>query len=189
MAMPDRADVSCAGEMRRLGTFVTLGNRREPFQRLVDEVGRIALHLPQPVLLQSGHTPCERSGLKAVPFMPMQDFVSCIETAEIVIAQAGAGTILHAIQCGKVPVVVPRSFSYGESIDDHQIELARELASGCRVIVVEHIHQLLDASAQSRRRQAEGTHYEPNARLLELVHQAIRRSTRGWRRRERRTEG
>lgn len=43
--------------------------------------------------------------------------------AHLIIAHAGSGTILEALRLGKRLVVVPN----GELMDNHQVELAREL--------------------------------------------------------------
>jgi UDP-N-acetylglucosamine--N-acetylmuramyl-(pentapeptide) pyrophosphoryl-undecaprenol N-acetylglucosamine transferase len=46
-----------------------------------------------------------------------------------VIAHAGCGSALSALDAGKKPVLVARRESHGENVDDHQELLADELAA------------------------------------------------------------
>lgn len=48
--------------------------------------------------------------------------------ADVVISHAGVGSALTALRCGKRPILVPREAWRGEHVDDHQIQIATELA-------------------------------------------------------------
>ena len=50
-------------------TFVSVGNAKHPFHRLLKGVAVIASKLPQPVVVQHGHTPFESPLCKAKAFM------------------------------------------------------------------------------------------------------------------------
>ena len=54
----------------------------------------------------------------------------------VLLSHGGAGSILNAMQAGKPLVVVPRLKSFGEVIDDHQLELAEALSQQGRGIAV-----------------------------------------------------
>jgi UDP-N-acetylglucosamine transferase subunit ALG13 len=45
-----------------------------------------------------------------------------------VVAHAGTGIALMALENGKLPVLVPRRSMHGEHVDDHQLTIALELA-------------------------------------------------------------
>jgi UDP-N-acetylglucosamine transferase subunit ALG13 len=54
---------------------------------------------------------------------------------ELLIVHAGAGSVIHAIRAGKVPVVMPRRKALGEHMDDHQAEFAAALEQTGHVVV------------------------------------------------------
>jgi UDP-N-acetylglucosamine transferase subunit ALG13 len=116
-------------------TFVTVGNATDGFRRLLDAVEALADALPAPLVIQSGHNPgfVSRHGLVR-PFLPMEEFEDHVRRARLVIAHAGAGTVLHALAAGRIPVVMPRRARYAEIVDDHQAEFVEHLARAGRVI-------------------------------------------------------
>jgi UDP-N-acetylglucosamine--N-acetylmuramyl-(pentapeptide) pyrophosphoryl-undecaprenol N-acetylglucosamine transferase len=105
---------------------VVLGSWRQSFRRLVERLVEI---LPAEVetVWQTGHT--DVSGLVDAPspWLPARDLDALLRDSDLVITHAGMGASLDALSAGKLPVVVPREAAYGEQVDDHQTELAREL--------------------------------------------------------------
>ena len=130
-------------------TFVSVGNAKHPFHRLLKGVAVIASKLPQPVVVQHGHTPFESPLCKAKAFMNMEEFILNIKNAELLIMHAGAGSVINTIEAGKVPVVMPRRISFREHVNDHQVEFAEALARACRVIMIESPEELESAVAKS----------------------------------------
>ncbi|MGH6838766.1 MAG: glycosyltransferase, partial [Methylocella sp.] len=120
-----------------LSTFVSVGNAYQPFTRLIHAVTSIARKLPQPVVVQHGHTPFDSVDCRGVAFLDMRAFESAVSEAEVVVLHAGAGSVIHALSAGKAPVVMARRAEFGEHVDDHQVEFARELARIGRVVVIE----------------------------------------------------
>ncbi len=57
--------------------------------------------------------------------------------ADVVISHAGAGTAIAALELGKCPLIAPAGWPWGEQIDDHQIQIARELDDRGLAISVE----------------------------------------------------
>ena len=55
---------------------------------------------------------------------------------------AGVGSILTAIEHGKPVIAVPRRKKYGEHIDDHQLEITRELEKEGKITVVCDVRDL-----------------------------------------------
>lgn len=140
-------------------TFVTVGNATQPFGRLLEAVERLAIAgaLPEPVVVQSGHNPAFVSRACVVhPFLKMEEFEERVAAATLVIGHAGAGTIVHALAAGRMPVVMPRRAMYGELIDDHQAQFVRRLARERRVIPAWEAADLGDAVTIAR-----GRHTEP----------------------------
>ncbi len=115
-----------AREIRR--AVVTLGTMQDyPFRRLVDRALEL---LPQDVevLWQVGCTDVSDLRIAAHRQLPAQALQAAVKDADVVIAHAGCGSSLSALEAGKLPVLVPRRAERGENIDDHQRLLADELA-------------------------------------------------------------
>ena len=150
-------------------TFVSVGNATQPFSRLIDAVLKLASNLPQPVLVQRGNTIVPKAGCVVKPFLEIEAFRQFIEQAELLILHAGAGSIIHAIQAGKIPVVMPRLAKYGEHVDDHQVEFARALVQLGRIVVAEEPANLIDAIAEAQKRQTKTLHTVCTPPLVGLI--------------------
>ena len=132
-----------------MSTFVSVGNAKQPFRRLLDAVARLAPRLPQPVIVQHGHTPFACEHCQAVAFLGMGEFARRVAEAELLILHAGAGSVIHAIEAAKRPVVMPRRADLGEHVNNHQLEFARVLGETGRVVVVETPERLEAAIAEA----------------------------------------
>jgi UDP-N-acetylglucosamine transferase subunit ALG13 len=106
---------------------VTLGTMEDyAFRRLVERV----LTLLEPsteVLWQVGCTDVRDLPIRAHAQIPSRDLAVAMEQADVVVAHAGCGSALAALEAGKMPVLVPRQAGRGENVDDHQSLLAVEL--------------------------------------------------------------
>lgn len=91
---------------------------------------------------------------EAVPWMSFAEVVAQMERASHVVSHAGVGTILCAIQTGHVPIVFPRLRRFDETVDDHQLDLARKLVGTGRVILVESAEELAGAVREAPARGA-----------------------------------
>ena len=125
-----------------VSTLVSVGNALQPFPRMLDAVCAIAHTLPQPVIVQYGHTPFNCQGCQAHDFLDMPTFEDHMAKAELVILHGGAGSVINAIRAGKVPVIVPRRAEFAEHINNHQVEFAQLLAKQGRVVLVENPGEL-----------------------------------------------
>lgn len=134
-----------------MSTFVSVGNATQPFARLVEGVIAIADQLPQPVIVQHGHTTLKVSdAITALAFMNMDEFATQVDTAELLIMHAGAGSLIHAVQAGKVPIVMPRLSEYGEHVDDHQTEFASAIEDSGRIVIAHHASELEGAAQRAQ---------------------------------------
>ena len=133
---------------------MTVGNARQPFGRLLRAVAAVVDELPQPVFVQSGTTAFEDDRCEIVPFLTMREFERRIAESSLTIMHAGAGSVIHAVQAGKVPVVMPRLASEGEHVDSHQAEFARELARVGRIVMIDQAAALPAAAREALARQA-----------------------------------
>ena len=123
----------------RVAVVVTVGTAAEfPFRRLVDALAPLlapggglekALDRPVDVLWQTGCTPVADLPLHATPFLPAHELTAALADADIVVSHAGTGSALANLAAGRYAVMVPRLAGHGEAGEDHQRELAEELAA------------------------------------------------------------
>jgi beta-1,4-N-acetylglucosaminyltransferase len=167
-----------------VSTFVSVGNATQPFTRLLEAVCSLAPQLPQPVFVQFGSAQsfvCPRCA--GVGFLKMGEFAQRVNEAELLILHAGAGSVIHAVHAGKVPVVMPRRAKYGEHVDDHQLEFARALAEVGKVVMVEEPEFLLKAAEEAiNRQQRIGQALAEGSRMINLVSEVLHGYATGSRR-------
>lgn len=155
-------------------TFVTVGNARQPFSRLLEAVVAVADVLPGPVLVQRGHTLFDGSGVEVVDFIAMDRFSELVAQADVLIMHAGAGSVIHAVRAGKVPVVMPRSAHYGEHVDDHQHEFARELEKTGKVVLAHDAATIVSAARLAlQRQQMQAAQAPREAAMVGMVRRAL----------------
>jgi len=123
----------------RIRVVVTVGTAAEfPFRRLVvalvgvlgpgGELER-ATARPVDVLWQTGCTPVDDLPIRPRPFLPAADLAAALAAADVVICHAGSGSALANLAAGRFAVLASRVAAFGEASDDHQRELAEELAA------------------------------------------------------------
>lgn len=108
-----------------------------PFRRLFEHLapllapdGALAqtTGLPVQVLWQTGETPVADLPIQATPMLPAAELSAELVRAHVVISHAGTGSALTALEAGRYPILTPRDSACGEQVDNHQQELATELA-------------------------------------------------------------
>jgi UDP-N-acetylglucosamine--N-acetylmuramyl-(pentapeptide) pyrophosphoryl-undecaprenol N-acetylglucosamine transferase len=140
-----------AGRLERV--VVSLGTTRQvEFRRLLRRL--IEVMPPEAdVLWQTGNTDTGGLGIRAHRVIPERDLIEAMAEADTVVAHAGVGTALAALEAGRCPVLVPRRPERGELVDDHQLQIARGLAErGLSVSVEAERLTRADLLAASRRR-------------------------------------
>ncbi len=115
-----------AGTIERV--VVTVGTMQGyPFRRLVERAQAI-LPKETEVLWQVGCTDVSDLQIEGHRQLPARELQRAIEEADVVIAHAGCGSSVAALEAGKKPVLIPRRAAYRENVDDHQLLIASELA-------------------------------------------------------------
>lgn len=97
------------------------------FPRLIRRLREI-LPSETEVLWQTGDTDVSGFGVTGHEAIPEHEFTEAMREADVVISHAGVGTALAAFGVGKCPLLVPRRASFREHVDDHQQQIAGELA-------------------------------------------------------------
>ena len=111
---------------------VTLGTMQKyGFERAVVAIQRSLAELggakPE-VLWQTGCTQVGESGILARQAVPASELRQAVGEADLVIAHGGVGSALMALECGKAPLLLPRSHENHEHVDGHQKWIAQELS-------------------------------------------------------------
>jgi len=102
--------------------FVTVGSN-QPFDRLIQTVDAWAkAHPSVDVFAQIGSGDFEPSHLRYTRSMSPADFRAGLKAAEIIVAHVGMGTIISALELGKLLVLMPRRVAYHEHTSDHQCD-------------------------------------------------------------------
>jgi UDP-N-acetylglucosamine transferase subunit ALG13 len=132
--------------------FVTVGsNPTFRFDRLIDAIAQLD---PQDLVVQHGPATAPRGVAEAYEWLTFDQVLDFMDAADTVVSHAGTGTIMCAANMGHVPVVVPRLKSFGETVDDHQVALARVFEQTGRVAVAWDVASLPERVEQSTNRSA-----------------------------------
>jgi UDP-N-acetylglucosamine transferase subunit ALG13 len=108
--------------------FVTVGTDM-PFDRLVrvvDEWARVNHRTD--VFAQIGETEWQPQHIAFSKFLTPPEFTKRFSSATTIVAHAGMGTILSALQWEKPILVMPRRASLGEQRNEHQLATASRLS-------------------------------------------------------------
>lgn len=160
-------------------TFVTVGNGTLPFTRLLQAICEVAQQLPQPVFVQFGADQSFSCPVcTSVAFLEMGEFEKRVTEAELLILHAGAGSVMHAVRAGKIPVVMPRLAKFGEIVDDHQLEFAHALEKTGKVFVAHDAATLVQAATSAmQQQQSSGDRVICDSSMIEMVRHALVKSS------------
>ena len=107
--------------------FVTVGTQL-PFDRMISVVDAWAGRSGEEVFAQIGPSQQDFPNLETADFLPPGELAKRIEESSCIVAHAGMGTILSALEVRKPLLVMPRRAELGEHRNDHQIATARKLS-------------------------------------------------------------
>jgi UDP-N-acetylglucosamine transferase subunit ALG13 len=112
---------------------VTFGTQKGySFRRGLDAVLRVLPEVLAPgaeVLWQTGVTNVSGLDIAAHSVLPATQIRQAMAGADLVVAHAGVGSALTALDQGRAPVLLPRLHRFDEMVDDHQLMIAAELES------------------------------------------------------------
>jgi len=124
--------------------FASVGNSTQPFDRFVEMVDEATRRTGRRALVQIGSASRRPHNADAVDFVTRSEFEELMRAAEHAIVHAGAGSVMMAVQFGKIPIVVPRRKELGEHVNNHQFELASELSRMGWCHVVSNVDELIE---------------------------------------------
>lgn len=115
--------------------FVTVGSQG-PFDRLIRAVDEwAALRSRSDVLAQIGKGKYIPQHIRFTEFVEPLEFKHLVEEAGLVVAHAGIGSIISALETAKPIVVMPRRAHFREQRNDHQVATARHFEAKGQIIV------------------------------------------------------
>ena len=150
--------------------FITVGTQL-PFDRLISAIDQWAAHSGETGLFaQIGQSALQPRHVRWERFMQAHEFRACFEAAEVIVAHAGMGTILTALDLAKPLVIVPRRAEFGEHRNDHQLATADQFRGFPTVSVVEQLDQLGSALTTARETAVNpAVRSEASPELLETI--------------------
>jgi UDP-N-acetylglucosamine transferase subunit ALG13 len=109
--------------------FLTVGSQL-PFDRLTAAVDDWAATRPEAELFgQVGNTDKPPANFASVATMSPEEYLRRFAGADLIIAHAGMGTIIAALESGKPMLMIPRVARLRESRNDNQVGTARHFSS------------------------------------------------------------
>lgn len=127
--------------------FVTVGTQGS-FDRLIRAIDEWAgARGRADIFAQIGPSDLRPEHIRSAPFVGADEFRQHVEVASLIVAHAGMGSIITALELGKRILVMPRRADLGEHRNDHQIATARRLSENGRVLTAmdqRELHEKLD---------------------------------------------
>ncbi|MDI6807227.1 MAG: PssE/Cps14G family polysaccharide biosynthesis glycosyltransferase [Candidatus Aenigmarchaeota archaeon] len=131
--------------------LVTVGTHDQGFPRLIKAIDNLARNIKERVILQIGYSKYKPKNCEWFEFIPYENFIELCRESNLIITHGGVGSIMISLQFKKPTVVVPRLKKFNEHVDDHQLQIAKELEKQKRVIVVYDIKELSNAIQRAKK--------------------------------------
>ena len=130
--------------------FVAVGTQKFQFNRLLKAVDDLIEQgqLDRDVFAQIGHSDYVPKHYQFKDFISKDEFESCINRCDLLITHSGVATIITGLKLEKPVVVVPRFASYGEHVDDHQLQIAESFADKNLLLMCKNVNGLAEAVRQ-----------------------------------------
>ncbi|MHC4593982.1 MAG: glycosyltransferase [Planctomycetota bacterium] len=157
--------------------FLTVGTYPLPYDRLVKATDTAIMEglIEEEVFAQIGLCSYMPQNMECVGMLQKEAFDSYFEKASAIIAHAGIGSIVMALEYNKPLLVMPRMKRFKEHVNDHQVATAREferlghlLAVYCEEDLADGIRRLKSFTPKERKASPDAV-AERIAHFLNLV--------------------
>jgi len=104
--------------------FVTVGTHEQAFNRLIEYLDKLKENkiIDEEIIIQTGYSTYEPKCCKWQKLFPYKEMEQNVTNARIVITHGGPASFIMPLQIGKIPIVVPRQYQFGEHVNNHQVE-------------------------------------------------------------------
>ena len=106
--------------------FVVTGTQL-PFDRLIRMLDEIAPQLHEEIVAQVNGTGYLPRHVNTIDLLPPDEFDRLFSSARLIVAHAGIGTIITAMQQQKPVIIFPRIATLGEHRNEHQLATAEKM--------------------------------------------------------------
>lgn len=121
--------------------FCTIGTQA-PFDRFVQIVDEVAANLDEKIVAQVYKSQYKAKNIETVDFLPPDKFQELFNSARMIVAHAGMGTIISALRQQKPIIVFPRIAKLGEHRNEHQLATAEKMKELGYVYVANNADEL-----------------------------------------------
>lgn len=124
--------------------LVTLGTQDKGFPRLLKTIDEAIerKEITDKVIVQAGNTIYQSKNMEIIAFLSMEDFEKYIRECDLLITHAGVGSIVTGLKNNKKVIAVPRLKKYHEHTNDHQKQIAEEMAKKGYLLYLENMEDL-----------------------------------------------
>lgn len=151
--------------------FVTIGTQKQSFLRLFNLIEHSELLKDETIIAQVGNTKVQSKIMKVYEYLSQEQMRAYMNEAEFVICHGGVGSIFSALNMQKKVLAVPRLKKYDEHIDDHQLEVCRELTNENYIKMYDETRLFEDVIKELR--QSDLKKYEKSTDYLEILKKEI----------------
>lgn len=136
--------------------FVTVGSML-PFERMIRAVDALVPQFPgETFFAQIGGGAYEPANMGWARSLPPGEFKAKVAACRLLVAHAGMGSVISAMECNKPMVLLPRLVEHREVTTAHQVATARRLASKPGIHIADTEADLAETIARALARSAEG---------------------------------
>ncbi len=127
--------------------FVTVGTQDVAFDRLLIEVEKQIKkgNINEEVIAQVGVSKFKSDLMTTKDYFTKEEYTKLIKKSRLVITHAGVGTIIDSLNAGKVVIACPRLKKYKEHINDHQLQIVKELSNMGYIIPLKDSSKMANA--------------------------------------------
>lgn len=129
--------------------FVTVGSML-PFDRLIEAMDQWAnTHPDHELVAQIGNGTYHPKRMSWRAMYDSQQFKDLLARSQLVVAHAGMGSIITALQVPRPIVILPRQMAYGEHTTEHQLHTAQRMKVLAGVYLANDVKDLDFAISQA----------------------------------------
>lgn len=157
--------------------FLSVGTHNEPFDRLLKEMDKIieSGKISDKVIAQIGNSIYRPRRYQFFKFTSWQRILKFNRSADVIVTHGGAGNLILASHFNKIIVAVPRMKKFGEHVNDHQLQLVKELERQGRVIAVYDISRLEDAIMNAKGLRIRNKNYRKERKIISIVRDYVQK--------------